>query len=170
MGTQLKQLFHSIHRMVSNTSAVSNQTNLSTEQMAPTNVLDPQENVIVRFQLFPVPLCGDIAGAHHTIEVDKASSFLRLFFYFWDIPECTQPRIFRKVSQDFGDLPAASGLETGILKFVLPAAVHPVTKFILKSIRYSDNIMYSFKSWKEFEEVRKEILYGIEVLYLLPAV
>ena len=156
--------------MVSNTSAVSNQTTFSNEQMAPTNVLNPQENVIVRFQLFPVPLCGDIAGAHHTIEVDEASSFLRLFFYFWDIPECTQPRIFRKVSQDFGDLPAASGLETGILKFVLPAAVHPVTKFILKSIRYSDNIMYSFKSWKEFEEVRKEILYGIEVLYLLPAV
>ena len=113
-------------RMVSNTSAISNQTTLSTEQMAPANVLNPQENVIVRFQLFPVPLCGDIAGAHHTIEVDEASSFLRLFFYFWDIPECTQPRIFRKVSQDFGDLPAASGLETGILKFVLPAAVHPV--------------------------------------------
>ena len=126
--------------------------------MAPTNVLNPQENVIVRFQLFPVPLCGDIAGAHHTIEVDEASSFLRLFFYFWDIPECTQPRIFKKVSQDFGDLPAASGLETGILKFVLPAAIHPVTKFILESIRYSDNIMYSFKSWKEFEEVRKDLI------------
>ena len=66
-------------RMVSNTSAVSNQTTLSTEQMAPTNVLNPQENVIVRFQLLPVPLCRDIAGAHHTIKVDEASSFLRLF-------------------------------------------------------------------------------------------
>ena len=44
-------------RMVCNTSAVSNQTTLSTEQMAPTNVLSPQENVIVRFQLFPVLLC-----------------------------------------------------------------------------------------------------------------
>ena len=126
--------------MVSNTSVVSNHTTLSTEQMAPSNVLNPQENVIVRFQLFPIPLCGDIAGAHHTIRVDTASSYLRLFFYYWDIPECTQPRIFRKTSQDFGDLPAASGLEIAILKFVVPAAKHKVTKYILESIRYSDNI------------------------------
>ena len=65
------------------------------------------------------------------------------------------------MSQDFGDIPAASGLETGILKFVLPAAVHPFTKFILESIRYSDNIMYSFKSWKEFEEVRKDLIQSL---------
>ena len=59
-------------------------------------------------------------------------------------------------------LPAASGLETGILKFVLPAAVHPVTRFILESVRYSDNIMYSFKSWKEFEEVKEDLNQSLE--------
>ena len=149
-------------RMVSNTSAVCNQTTLYTEQMAPTNVLNPQENVIVRFQLLPVPLCGDIAGAHHTIEVDETFSFLRLFFYFSDIPECSQPRIFRKVSQGFGDLPAATGVETGILKFVLAAAIHPVTRFILESIRYSDNIMHSFKSKKEYEEVKEDLTQSLE--------
>ena len=132
--------------MVSNTSVVSNHSTLSTKQMAPSNVLIPQESVIVRFQLFPIPLCGYIAGAHHTIRVDTISSYLRLFFYYWDIPEFTQPRIFRKTSQDFGDLPAASGLEIAILKFVVPAAKHEVTKYILESIRYSDNIMYSFKT------------------------
>ena len=68
-------------RMVSNPSAVSNHTTLSTEQVAPSNVLNPQENVTVRFQLFPITLCGNIAGAHHTIRVDTASTYLRLFFY-----------------------------------------------------------------------------------------
>ena len=62
-------------RMVSNTSAESNHTTLSTEQMAPSNVLNSQENVIVRFQLFPIPLCGDIAGAHHTIRVDGGGTW-----------------------------------------------------------------------------------------------
>ena len=56
-------------------SAVSNHTTLSTEQMAPSNVLNSQENVIVRFQLFPIPLCGDIAGAHHTIRVDGGGTW-----------------------------------------------------------------------------------------------
>ena len=90
----------------------------------------------------------------------------RLFFYFWDIPECAQPRIFRKVSQDFGVLPAATGLETGILKFVLPAAVHPVTKFILESIRYSDNIIDFFKSRKEFEEVKEDLTQSLEKYFM----
>ena len=85
-------------RMISNTSAVSSCTTISTEQLAPTNVLNPQENGIIRFCLFPVPLCGDVAGAYHTIGVDKASSLLRIFFYYWDPPECKRPRLFRQTS------------------------------------------------------------------------
>ena len=96
--------------------------------MAPSNVLNPQENVIFRFQLFPIPLCGDISGDHHTIRVGTASSYLRLFFYYWDVPESLQPRIFRKMPQDFADLPSATWLEIAILKFVVPAAKHEVTK------------------------------------------
>ena len=49
-------------RMISNTSAVSSCTTISTEQLSPTNVLNPQENGIIRFSLFPVPLCGDVSG------------------------------------------------------------------------------------------------------------
>ena len=66
------------------------------------------------------------------------------------------------MSQDFGDLPAATGLETGILKFVLRAAIHPVSRFILESIRYSDNIMYSLKSRKEIEEVKEDLTQSLE--------
>jgi hypothetical protein len=32
-----------------------------------------------------------------------------------------------------------------------------VTKYILKSVRYSDNILYSFQTLKEYEEVKKDL-------------
>ena len=85
-------------RMISNTSSVSSCTTISTEQLSPTNVLNPQEHGLIRFCLYAVPLCGDVAGAYHTIDVDVASSYLRLFFYFWDLPGCSKPRIFRQTS------------------------------------------------------------------------
>ena len=44
------------------------------------------------------------------------------------------------------------------MKYVVPAAKHPVTRFILEAVRYSNNIMYSFKSREEFEEVRQDLV------------
>ena len=140
-------------RMISNTSAVSNCTTMSTEQILPANVLHPQENSLIRFALYPVPLCGDIQGAYQTVEVDRMTSFLRLFSFFWDPPRCSQPRIFMQTSQSFGDTSAAKGLEIAILKFVVAAAVYLVTKYILEAVRYSDNILYSFQTVKEYEDV-----------------
>ena len=86
-----------------------------------------------------------------------ASSYLRLFFYFWDLPGCSKPRIFRQTSQSFGDGGAAQGLEVAILKFVVATAILVVTRYLLESIRYSDNLMYSFKSKKEFLEVKDDL-------------
>ena len=56
----------------------------------------------------------------------------------------------------------ASGLETAILKFVVPAAKHEVTKYILESIRYSDNIMYSFKLVEEFNMVQEDLVQSLD--------
>ena len=98
--------------------------------------------------------------------VDTTSSYLRLFVDYWDIPECTQPRIFRKTFQDFGDLPAASGLEIVILNFVVPIAKHEVTKYILESIRYSDNIMYSFKTVEEFKAVKEDLIATLDKYFM----
>ena len=149
-------------RMITNTSSVSSCTTISTEQLSPSNVLNPQENGIIRFCLYPVPLCADIAGAYHTIDVDEASSMLRLFFYFWDPPECHQPRLFRQTSQAFGDTSAAQGMEVSILKFVVVVAVLIITKFILEEIRYSDNLMFSFETIEEFEAVKKDLTKSFE--------
>ena len=145
-------------RMISNTSAVSSCTTISTEQLAPTNVLNPQENGIIRLCLFPVPLCGDVAGAYHTIGVDKASSLLRIFFYYWDPPECRRPRLFTQTSQSFGDTSAAQGMEVAVLKFVVAVAGLMITKFILEAIRYSDNLMSSFKTEEEYSQVKEDLI------------
>jgi hypothetical protein len=107
--------------------------------------------------MFPVLLCGDVAGAYHTVDVDVVSSYLGLFFYYWDLPGCSKPRIFRQTSQSFGDGGAAQGLEVVILKFVVATAVLLVTRYILEAIRYNDNILYSFKSKKEFMEVKEDL-------------
>jgi hypothetical protein len=32
--------------------------------------LNPQENSLIRFSLYSVPLCADIQGAYHTVLVD----------------------------------------------------------------------------------------------------
>ena len=91
------------YRMISNTSNISSGTTISTEQLSPQQILNPQENGLVRFQLHEVPMAADVKSAYHTIAVDVQSSFLRLFFYWWNTPACTQARIFRQVSQSFGD-------------------------------------------------------------------
>ena len=109
-------------RMISNTSSINNCTTMSTEQLSPANVLNPMKNSLIRFFLYPVPLCGDIQGAYHTVKVDEVSSFLRLFFFYWDPPRCSKPRIFAQISQSFGDCGTAQGLEVAILKFVVAIA------------------------------------------------
>ena len=144
-------------RMISNTSNVSSCTTISTEQLSPHNILNPQENGLIRFSIHPIPLVADIQGAYHTIGVDEASSYLRLFFYWWDSPRCEKARVFRQVTQSFGDGGAAQGLEVGILKFVCTAAILMVSKFIIEFVRYSDNLMYSFKTKKECLEVKEDL-------------
>ena len=132
-------------RMVSNTSNVASCTTISTEQLSPANILNPHQHGLIRFSLHRIPLCSDVAGAYHTISVDEASSFLRLFFYWWDLPQCTKARLFRQTSQSFGDGGAAQGLKVAILKFVVATSILLVTRYL----RYLDNILYSFKTKQE---------------------
>ena len=100
------------------------------EQLSPQQILNPQESGLVRFCLFAVPLAADVKSAYHTIEVDFQSSFLRLFFWWWNLPDCTQARIFRQVTQSFGDTIAEIRL-----KFVAAVAVLTVTKYLLEFSR-----------------------------------
>ena len=155
------------YRMISNTLNISSGTTISTEQMSPHQILNPQENGLVRFQLHEVPMASDVKGAYHTILVDTQSSFLRLFFYWWNTPGCTQARIFRQVSQSFGDTRAAIGLEIAIIKFVAAIALMAVSKFILEFCRYADNILYSFASLEEYMEVKKDIEHAFKT-YCMP--
>ena len=53
------------YRIISNTSNISYSTTISTEQLSPHQILNPQENGIVRFQLHEVPMAADVKG--HTI-------------------------------------------------------------------------------------------------------
>ena len=64
------------------------------------------------------------------------------------------------------------GIRVRILKFVVAAALLLVTKFCLEFVRYSDNIMYSFKTVEEFQEVKKDMEkafqeYSMELKYLV---
>ena len=98
-------------RLICNTSNTNNQTTMSVEQLTPDCVLNNMEAGLIRFQLFPIPLVGDIAGAYHCVEVDQQTAFLRLMHYFHDPPTCNIPRIFKRDRQVFGDPAAAIGLE-----------------------------------------------------------
>ena len=71
--------------------------------------------------------------------------------------KCKMARLFRQVSKSFGDGGAAQGLEVAILKFVAAAAILLVTKFLLECIRYSNNLLYSFKNKKEYLSVKEDL-------------
>ena len=66
-------------------------------------------------------------------------------------------RVFKQATQAFGDTSAGFGLECGILKYVVTAAVMLVTKFILEFVRYSDNILFSFQTLEEFNQVKRDM-------------
>ena len=69
-------------RVITNTSAINSGTTVSIEQMSPTKILNPMINSLVRFSLYQVPLCADIASAYHCILVDSQTALLRLFYGF----------------------------------------------------------------------------------------
>ena len=51
------------YRMISNTSNICSGTTISTEQLSPHQILNPQENGLFRFQLHEVPMASDVKGA-----------------------------------------------------------------------------------------------------------
>ena len=57
------------YRMISNTSNISSSSTISTKQLSPHQILNPQENGLVHFQLHEVPMAADVKGAYHTILV-----------------------------------------------------------------------------------------------------
>ena len=49
-------------------------------------------------------------------------------------------------------------MDIAVLKFVVAVAALIVTKFLLEAIRYSDNLMFSFQTVNEFQEVKKDLV------------
>ena len=72
-------------RVITNTSAINSGTTISIEQMTPQKILNPMLNSLVRFSLYSVPLCADVASAYHCLLVDSQTALLRLFFWFHDV-------------------------------------------------------------------------------------
>merc|ERR1712215_190401 len=104
--------------------------------------------------------------------VDHQTSLLRLFMRFHDLKTLERGHVFKQQTQAFEDTSASWGLECGILKFVVAAALLLVTNFCLEFVRYSDVIMYSFKTVQEFQEVKKDMEnafqeYSMEFKYLV---
>ena len=49
-------------------------------------------------------------------------------------------------------------MEVAVLKYVVAIAVLMVTKFLLEAIRYSENLMYSFRTIEEYKEVKSDLI------------
>ena len=91
-------------RVITNTSAINSGTTVSIEQMSPSKILNPMTNALVRFSLYQVPLCADIAAAYHNILVDGQTALLRLFYWFHDPRgRLERVRVFKQATQAFGD-------------------------------------------------------------------
>ena len=56
--------------------------------------------------------------------------------WFHDLEKLERGRVFKQQTQAFGDTSASGGLECGILKFVVAAALLLVTKFCLEYVLY----------------------------------
>ena len=69
-------------RLITNTSAINSGTTISIEQMTPQKILNPMLNSLVRFSLYSVPLCADVASAYHCLLVDSQTAPLFL------VPRC----------------------------------------------------------------------------------
>ena len=71
---------------------------------------------------------------------------------------CTKAKIFRQLSQSFGNPGASCGLEIAILKFIVAEARLNVTKFICEFSRYADNLTYSVESGIEYFEIKEDLI------------
>ena len=145
-------------RVITNTSAINCGTTISIEQLTPQKILNPMLNSLVRFSMYAVPLCADVASAYHCLLVDNQTALLRLFFWFHDVEgRLERGKVYQQTTQAFGDTAAAFCLEVAILKYIVAYAVLSVSKYILEYIRYSDNILYSFETQEEYRKVKKDL-------------
>ena len=146
-------------RLINNTSnnTPNEATTVSIEQMSPTKCLNNMEGALIRFELHPFTLVGDIKSAYRQIGVDDLTAMLRLFYWWWDVPTCLKPRILKRKTQDFGDTSAAWGLETACLKYIVPACKLSVTRYIVEAIRFADNVVFSFSTISEFWKVKADL-------------
>ena len=93
-------------------------------------------NSLVRFSLYSVPLCADVASPYHCLLVDSRTALLHLFFWFHDVEgRLERGKVYQQATQAFGDTAAAFRLEVAILKYIVAYAVLSVSKYILEYIR-----------------------------------
>ena len=111
-------------RLIINTRVINSGTTISIEQMTPQKILNPMLNSLVRFSLYSVPLCADVASAYHCLLVDSQTALLRLFFWFHDVEgKLERGKVFQQATQAFGDTGAAFGLEVAILKYIVASVL-----------------------------------------------
>ena len=113
-------------------------------------------NSLVRFSLYSVRLCADVASAYHCLLVDSQTTLLHLFFWFHDVGgKLERGKVFQQATQAFGDTSAAFGLEVAILKYIVANAVLSVSKTSWNTsatpTTYStaSKLMKNMKTWKK---------------------
>ena len=123
-------------RVITNTSPINSGTTISIEQMSPQKIINPMVNSLVRFSLYSVSLCADVASAYHGLLVDTQTALLRLFFWFCDMDgKLERGKVYQQATQAFGDTAAAFGLEVAILKFIVASVLLSVSKRLRKNMK-----------------------------------
>ena len=95
--------------------------------------------------------------------------------FFYEDPEtCKIPVIYKRERMDFGDKAAATSLELSHHKYIVKACIIAISIYILSQIRYSDNVLSSFKTQEEMYAVKEDIIqaykkYNMELKYIKTA-
>ena len=158
-------------RLVSNSSTMNRGKSISTQELVPVKSLNSMMHCLYAFMVLQIPLTADISKAYEAIETTNNVGMLRLMVTTL-ASDNFKPRIFIKVTLNFGDKSSATFLEISILKFVVSECLKEVTKRILTDTRFSDNPTGSFWDAKEFEEVKRDLIqafakFNLSLKYIL---
>ena len=145
-------------RMINDTLTNSTAgTGFSIENKMPVCAIGNSFESIIDWRLHEHGYSSDISKCYLRVLVDEVTSKLRLCYWYHDPLTKLKPRIFMRLTMDFGDACSSLVIRIIQLKFLMKMTEIEMVKQILKTGAYADNYSSSFQTKEEYKIAKEEM-------------
>ena len=145
-------------RLINDTLTANREgASFSLENKVPSSNIGDSFQSLVNFRLYRHGYSSDISKCYLRVGVDSLTAKLRLCYWYQDPENMKDPIIMERHTMDFGDSIAALVIRIVQLKFLMAATKMKLVQEVIRKGAYAGNYNSSFRTIKEYTEVRDEM-------------